>query len=250
MYDVNDRRPIEARDIFQLHAVGEVAIHPRDGSVVYSVTWPDEATDSNRSQLYVHGDTPADDQFRQISYGHADSSARFSPDGARLAFVRSEPKKPTLLMCLDWASRRVHEVTSFADGIDDVGWIDNHRLAVLAPRRPDDQEGVDDEELARRPQIVTRVNYRFNGRGWTYDRRRQVSIVDIGSGETDVTPLEELVASSGYDLASADHEAMAMSPDGSMVAVIATTDDDSDSLERTMSGSTILAKREPFPVSV
>jgi len=224
----SSRRPIQPTDLYRLRAVGGVALHPADGSVVHAITWPDEQSDANRSQLHVqHRDLPGPSSH-QITYGHHDSGARFSPSGERLAFVRRTPKEPARLMLLDWADRQITEVATFADGMADLAWIDNRRLAVLVPRRPDDQVDVDAEELGRRPRIMTRLNYRFNGRDWTHDRPRQPAVVDLAANPATTTYLADGSEAPGYDLVSVDHGAIAVSPDGLMLAVTAASDDDAD----------------------
>jgi dipeptidyl aminopeptidase/acylaminoacyl peptidase len=228
------RRPIEPRDLFDLRAVGTPAIHPTDGSVVYNVAWPDGGTDTNRSVLHVFTGAATDPAgggvSQQISYGHRDASPRFSPDGTRLLFIRSEPDKPTSLMLLHWSTRQLDTVATFDDGIAGIRWLDDRRALVLAASRPDDQVGVDDDELARRPRVLTKVSFRFDNRGWTNDRLQQVFVADTTSepGKTTIAHLGDLVADGGYDLASADHLSVVASPDGSTVAVIATSDDDAD----------------------
>ncbi|MGF1597485.1 MAG: hypothetical protein ACFCVK_11250 [Acidimicrobiales bacterium] len=95
-----------------------------------------------------------------------------------------------------WADRSVRVVATFDDGIGAVRSVDGHRLAVLAPRRPDDQVGVDDDELARRPRVVTRLDHRFNGRGLTHDRRLQPG------SSTSMTARARYRCSSGTDAAA------------------------------------------------
>jgi len=106
-------------------------------------------------------------------------------------------------------------VLSRADGIGDVRWVGDDRLVVLAPRRPEDQVGVDDAELARRPRIIDDLSYRFNARGWIFDRPQQVSVID------EIGPEAELrdIGSPGVD-----HGSIEPSPDGRWVAVTGPAD--------------------------
>ena len=227
------KRPIQPRDLFRLQAVSGVTIHPSNGSIVFTVTWPDEQTDTNRSQLHLLSGT----ESTQISYGHRDLMARFSPGGSRLAFTRSEPETSgpaTKVMVLDWATRGLRQVASLDDGVSAVRWIDEDRLALIVPTRPPDQEGLDDDELARRPRVITRADYRFNGRGFTYDRLGQVAIVTISPttastpGVSDLVYLSELSTDPGYPMVDTDHQALAVSPDQASIAVIASTELDGD----------------------
>lgn len=214
----NHRRPIEPADICRFRSVGAVVLHPSAEDLVFAVTWPDTATDSNRSVLYSSTVDGAD--RRQLTHGHQDFGPRFSPDGTRMAFCRSAPNEPTKVMVLSWPVGEVTEVGEFADGAFRIEWLGRDRLLVLAARRPEGQIGLDDEELARRPRIITRNNYRYNGRGWTHDRPRQLvalSVADTGAAEkVDV------------GLPRVDHEAFAISPDGTQVVAVVDTDDDAD----------------------
>lgn len=211
------KRPIEPRDLCRLRAVGEVELHADDRSVVYQVTWPDADSDSNRAQLYTVG-IDSDDN-RQLTHGHRDHTISFSPDRTRLLFLRSEPKQPTKVMVLAWPVGEIRELATFEDGASVALWLDDDRIAVLAPRRPDTQIDVDDDELARRPRIITRNNYRFNGQGWIHDRPQQIFVIDLTSD--DRTPRE-------LGPAGVNHRAMVASPDGDRIAAIAATDDDAD----------------------
>ncbi len=206
----------------------DVTLHPDGRSVIYTVGWPDIPSDSNRRQIYsvgIDGGGP-----RQLTHGHNDGGTTFSSDGTKLAFVRSEPKQPAKVMILSWPLGEIVEVAEFADGVGGLCWIAGEpaadepgagdRLAVLAVQRPADQDGVDDDELARRPRILTTINYRFNGRGFINDRPQQLFVISDPTGpDTRVTAIGQT---------GVDHTALAVSPDGTQVATIAVTDDDAD----------------------
>ncbi|MEM7325443.1 MAG: hypothetical protein AAF531_20315, partial [Actinomycetota bacterium] len=78
------RRAIEPADLCRFRTVGEIRLHPNTTDLVYGVTWPDRETDTNRSVLYAT--TVDGDGHRQLTHGHRDTGASFSPDGTRLAF--------------------------------------------------------------------------------------------------------------------------------------------------------------------
>ncbi len=210
------RRPIEPGDLHRLRSVTDVALHPGGRTVVYQVSWPDKATDSNRAQLYsveLEGNG-----VRQLTFGHRDSAAVFSPDGTRLAFLRSEPGRPTSVMVLRWPIAEVSEITSFADGAAWLDWLDDGRLVVAATQRPPDQVGLSDDDVARRPRIVRSVDYRFDGRGYINDRPQQLFLLEA-KAEPEPVPLGQ---------SGVDHGSAAVSPDGTMVAAVAGTDPDAD----------------------
>ncbi len=233
-------------DLHRLESVTAVTLHPTDGSVVFTISRPDGELDRNRSSLWaVEPDRPA----RQLIHGDADTGAVFSPDGGRLAFIRSAPGSPAEVLVLDWRTRTLHAAASFADGVGDLQWLDDARLVALAARRPRWQRELDDADLARRPRTITRLDYRMNGRGWTHDRRRQPVIIpaspderpttddrsgDGGSGSTDgratsaVQWLEDLVEDGPYAIDAVDHQTLACSPDGTALVVVVGTEPDDD----------------------
>lgn len=199
-------RPIRPTDLYRLESVGDIALSSTGDTAVFTVGWPDEASDENRSRLWLldlgTGDT------RTLSDGHRDSRPAFSPSGETIAFLRAEPNGPAHLAVLDLETDEVRRF-EVGDGLTDLAWIDDHRLAVLATQRPTDQIGVDDHELQLRPRVIGSLDYRFNGRGWIHDRKRRVAIVDISERvESRVAWLE----STSLDLSSLD--CAAMSPSG------------------------------------
>lgn len=213
-------RPIRPSDLCQLRSVVDVELHPDGDQVVFSINWPDEATDENRSTLHLHDG----DRVRQLTTGHRDTSPRFSPDGTHVAFLRSEPKGAPAPVVIDLDSGAEQPIDGFTDGVSALRWIDDRRLVVLTPRRPAGQFEADGEpteadELARRPRVIRRLDYRFNAKGWTHDRPGQVAIIEITTGV-----VLSLLAPPTVTSCSA----MAPAPDGSAVLVAATTDDDAD----------------------
>ncbi len=236
------KRPIQPSDICRFRSVGEISMHPDKSGVVYAVTWPDRTTDSNRSVLYAT--TVDGDSNRQLTHGHRDANASFSPDGTRLAFIRTEPDTPAKVMVLSWPVGEVIEVCSMQDGANDVQWLGNDRLVVAGAQRPANQKGVDDKELARRPRILTRTVYRFNGRGYFNDRPRQLFVIPISHEHVNTVHANAVQANAGQatadptdaadrhmesvGLPGIDHGAFAVSPDGRTIAAVATTDEDAD----------------------
>ena len=203
-------------DLHDFRTVGAVALRPSEDAVVYAVTWPDLDTDSNRSQLHVHENGTS----RQLTNGHADGSPKFSPSGNRLAFLRSEEKSKPKLMVLDWGPGEPRSLGDFPDGVVGFEWLGEDRVAVLAIERPENQVGLDDDELSRLPRIIRSHDYRFNGRGWIHDRKIQIYVVDVDSGQ------QMRISNPEFD-----HSGLAVDPEGKRVATITSSDEDSDLTE-------------------
>lgn len=182
--------------------------------VAYTVTWPDVETDESRSTIHLLEGGAS----RQLTDGHRDVAPTISPDGARIAFIRSEPEGKPQAAILTIETGEVELVAGYEDEkVQQVEWADDRRLLIRATRRPEALDGLDDDEVKRRPLVTRRLDYRFNGRGTTLHARRQVDIVEIETG----------VATRLTD-PDVDHEAAAVSPDGHSVLIVCGSDDDSD----------------------
>ncbi len=200
-------------DLYELRSVGEVVLLP-EGDVAFTVTWPDQATDQNRSTISV---LQKDGTVRQLTDGHLDRGISLSPDGQRLAFLRTEPGARPRPFVVELANGATQLVDGLEDGADSVSWLGNNQLVLLAPQRPADQVGVDNEELARRPRIIHGLDYRYNGRGWTHDRQRQVVVVDLATATQRVLSDQ-----------SVDHRGLATSPNGDAILAIGQLGQDND----------------------
>lgn len=201
-------RPMRPDDLHELHAVTDVALHPDGERVVYELSWPDRETDRNRSVLWLHGDGT----HRPLTTAHQARRPRISPDGRWLALLATPSKgdRPqAAVLALGGGELRI--LTDRPDGVADLTWCPgSDALVVQAVTRPEDQLGVDDEELARRPRTITELGARFNGRGWVHDRRHQLHLVTVGDG-TQPSETRQLTHLSG------DAVGPAVGPDGRVV---------------------------------
>jgi dipeptidyl aminopeptidase/acylaminoacyl peptidase len=233
------RRPFTPTDLYRLRSVADVVLHPDGGSAVVVIGWPDNETDSNRAHLYRIDIDGAN--HRRLTEGHRDAGPRFSPDGTKVAFARSEPGKPGRLMVLDWPVGDVHQVAEFPDGgPGQITWIDNRRLVVSGPQRPDDQKGLDKEELGRRPKVITSFRYRYNGAGYNHDRPDQLWVVDLDhqpddsdgdgadspSGDSSQKTDDSSSTATPLGVTGVNHGSFAVSPDGTVLVATAELDDD------------------------
>ncbi len=171
-------RTMRATDLFDLEAVAAVSAH--DDVVAYTIAWPDRQTDELRSVIHLLEGSSS----RQLTDGHRDAAPAFSPDGSRLAFLRSEPKGKPQAAWVTVANGEVVIVDGYQkDRVEQVDWVDDHRLLIRAASRPDELTDVDDDEIKRLPLVTRRLDYRSNDRGTTIHADRQLAIVDVASGD-------------------------------------------------------------------
>lgn len=173
-------------DLHEIRQVTDVRWHPDGERIAIVVGWADRDSDANRSELRLV-DASSGEQ-RTITRGHISAAPRFSPDGWRLAYVAAaEPEQPPQLHVLHLGGGEPEVLTELPDGVLAVRWRTDDELLVVAAVRPDDQRDVDDEELGRRLRVVTDLDYRFDGSGYTHDRRPQVHRVRLDGEVTQLT---------------------------------------------------------------
>jgi dipeptidyl aminopeptidase/acylaminoacyl peptidase len=203
-------------DLYRIRSVTDVALSADGALAVYGVGWADQPTDSNRSVLWVLDG----DGARQLTFGHADSQPRFSPDGRWLAYLSvAAPREPAQLRLLPLRGGEPITLSSFDDGCGEAVWLpDASRLVVSAVCRPEAEVGLTREELAARPRIrrIDRARYRYNGRGWTWNRWRHLFVLGLDGSCRQLT------------CGDWDDESPTVSPSGDRVAFLSARNDDRD----------------------
>ncbi len=139
-------RTIRATDLFDLRSIS--AVSTSGERIVYAITWPDRETDENRSTLHLF----EGDSGRALTDGHRDAAPTVSPDGERVAFLRSEPEGKAQAAICDIETGAVTIVPGYEnEAVLQVDWVGNDRLLIRATKRPEELAGLDADEMKRRP---------------------------------------------------------------------------------------------------
>ncbi len=207
-------RTLTVEDVYRLRTAGDPQVSPDGRSIAFTVTSPDRDRDRLVSHIWVAGPDGAPVQWTRGEDG--ESSPRWSPDGARLAFLaaRGEGAKAQVHL-LDRAGGEARRVGEFKGGVQELAWSpDGSRLALVCTVSPE----TDDTEAAKAAPIhVRRLVYKVDGAGFLGEHRSHLFLLDVESGDS-------------VQLTSGDYSAgaPAWSPDGRRLAFTAAMHDDRD----------------------
>ena len=187
----------------EAHVPSDSRLSPDGARVAFVVSTQNVDDDRYDRSIWV-------DDARFTS-GPGDTAPRWSPDGRRLAFLRSVDGDPAQVAIIPVDGGEARVLTEFELGVVALEWsADGEGLVVVAVTYTEEWADLDEDELKRRPRRVTNVPYRYDSRGWTHDRKRRLWLLDPDSAE------EPRCLTSG----EFDEEAPAWSPDGSRIAFV------------------------------
>ena len=168
-----------------------------------------------RSRLVIIDLQPngAGERWRFLTHGENDRSPRWSPDGAHIAFLRSQPGEngrpgPAQLAIIPVAGGEALLLTADPNPVRHFGWRDNQHL-LFWTRGERNDEGI----KAGLGRTLTRRTQRFDGVGWIPEPEIDLCEVNLRGERTTVRSLPQTPSD------------VAISPDGESLAFIAPADD-------------------------
>ena len=206
------RSALAAADLFQLELASDPQISPDGREIVYVRRWADDKEDRWRGNLWLV--PSAGGEHRALTTGaRSDGSPRWSPDGARIAFVSSEGGSPQLWVrwMVSGASARL---TNLAEGPANLAWSpDGQEIAFTAfveePPKPfvTMPKAPEGAQWAKPATVITQVYYRADGEGYVRQGHAQLFVVPADGG----TP--RALTSGPFDVRGP----LSWTPDGSSV---------------------------------
>ncbi|WP_138442764.1 S9 family peptidase [Sinomonas susongensis] len=156
-------------------------VHPSGTRCAVSATRADYRADAAVGQLW---EVPLDGggSARRLTRGFRDTAPQYSPDGRFLAFLRAVPAGPPQLFVVEAQGGEPRALTDRLLGVEHFAWSpDSQRIAFLSREPEAGRYGTVDGvgPGAEDPRLVTDLNYRLNGRGYTGDQRTQLFILDV-----------------------------------------------------------------------
>ncbi len=181
------RRHLELGDYLSWEAVRSPQISPDGTSVVYERRFVDSMEDRWRTELWVIGADGSRNRF--LTRG---SGAQWSPSGDRIAFTRSaEPGGAQIFVRWMDAEGAESQITRLENSPSQIRWSpDGTSLAFRAVVDPGPDpawaismpSAPDGADWTAPPRIVTRLNYRRDGSGYSPRGFRHLFLVSADGG--------------------------------------------------------------------
>ncbi|HMQ33882.1 MAG TPA: S9 family peptidase [Chloroflexaceae bacterium] len=238
--------PFSVDDLYAMAWLEDVRISPDSRFVAYVKVSVDRRANAYARAIYLA--PTAGGPPRRLTRGKQDHQPRWSPDGARLAFVSSRDDERGQIYLIELAGGEARQLTSAPNGASDPAWSpDGASLAFLSlvneeerrredagepPPEPADaweakrakEQRKRDEERRSDPRVVSRLPYR-SGTSFFDDRRRHVYLVELPADDEAPPPQPRRLTDG--DLHYGPPTWM---PDGQSLLTTATRDPEADSL--------------------
>jgi dipeptidyl aminopeptidase/acylaminoacyl peptidase len=166
-----ERRGITEKDLFKFVWVADPQIAPDGSQVAFVRITVDEKKDSYETSLWI-AKTDGSEPPRALTSGIRDSTPRWSPDGRRLAFVRSIEKdgrpQPVQIHIMSMTGGEPWALTEMPRGASNPEWAPDGKAIAFSSTAKPDEVGPKDKPAGDKPRetdvrVITEAVYRANG---------------------------------------------------------------------------------------
>jgi dipeptidyl aminopeptidase/acylaminoacyl peptidase len=204
-----EKRFIAEHDLLRFTWIADPQIAPDGSAVAFVRVTVNDKENRYETSIFTVA-TTGGEAPRRLTSNLRDTMPRWSPDGKRLAFVRSLEKdgkpQPGQLYVLEMTGGEAHPLTHDTKGVTSVAWSpDGKSIAFTAPLGEDPDNRKDKSDV----EVITRPVYRSNGNPTFVDTTRHTHIFTVSSGDK---PETKQITEGDYD-----ERDIEWAPDGSKI---------------------------------
>ncbi len=170
-----DVRRFSAKDLLDMRWVSDPQISPDGTEALYTVKTvsPEDRDKKYKVQVYM----AKDGHGLPFTFGpNSDTTPRWSPDGRKVAFVSERGEDKTQLHVIPADGGEALQITSRKGGVGEPVWSpDGRKIAFSALP----QEIEDKAKPKSDVRVITRIRFKFNGRGFLPEKPAQIHVLDV-----------------------------------------------------------------------
>ncbi len=176
---------LKLEDYFDLESVSSPQISPAGDKIIYSKRWINKYEDRTQSDLWIMDANGKNNRFFLKG-----GSAEWSPDGSRIAFVRSgEPRGSQIFVKIMGIAGDATQITRLDGSPSDIKWSPDGKFISFTMLVPEEKhwpvkmpEKPKGSEWTPAPRIVEDLVYRRDRIGFLEDGYTQVFVVPASGG--------------------------------------------------------------------
>jgi dipeptidyl aminopeptidase/acylaminoacyl peptidase len=221
------KRPITEKDLFRFTWIANPELSPDGSRVAFTRVIVDEKRFGYETSIWTVATSGQEFPLRMTNGKH-DTTARWSPDGGRIAFVRGGEKdeagkpRPPQIAVLSLAGGEALTITDLPKGVSHPVWSpDSRRIVFLSTTTAEDIEKEERKKNAAKPDedkesestknrarpkqpepesehesdvhVITRAIYRSNEEGYLDPKRRDhIWVLDVPNTSDELAKPKDL----------------------------------------------------------
>jgi len=211
-----EKRFITENDLVKFTWIADPQVAPDGSAIAFVRVTVNEKENRYETSLFTVASSGADAP-RRLTSNVRDTMPRWSPDGRKIAFVRSIEKdgkpQPGQVYLLDMTGGEANPLTEDTKGVTSIAWSpDGKTIAFTAPVGGDEADKQEGQKVRSDVQVITRAVYRSNGNPTYVDPARHTHVFTITAMSGADRPQEKQITDGEYD-----EREIEWAPDGSKI---------------------------------